>query len=184
MPKIGNPLPIDQRRSVQEPILVPATSQPSTQISALKINYMPYQIGQETAAAQSKLREEYGNLLKSVADAKVATQRIERQYAVNDFERGFDNLDRYYQEKMSEAFNPKDQLAVTTEYRAKITEQSKKYSKIFPNATPEEQKYGLQRLSKSLSKATTMEGTYNLTKFKQTDSDLVKGIEDYKRDLT
>ena len=37
MPKIGNPLPIDQRRSVQEPILVPATSQHSTQISLTRL---------------------------------------------------------------------------------------------------------------------------------------------------
>ena len=184
MPKIGNPLPIDQRQSVQEPVLVPDTSQPSTNLQALRVNYMPYQIGQETASSQNRLREEMGNLVSSVVKAKVVTEQINQQYALNNFDKQFDNTDRMFREKMSRAFEPESQNAVITEYRKAIELKSKEYSKIFPKATPDQQKYVLQRLSKSLSKATVMEGTYNLTKFKQTDANLQSRIKDYQRNLT
>ncbi len=184
MPKIGNPLPIDQRQSVQESVLVPDTSQPSTNLQTLRVNYMPYQIGQETASSQNLLREEMGNLVSSVVKAKVITEQINQQYALNNFDKQFDNTDRMFREKMSRAFEPESQNAVITEYRKAIELKSKEYSKIFPKATPEQQKYVLQRLSKSLSKATVMEGTYNLTKFKQTDANLQSRIKDYQRNLT
>ena len=83
MAKIGSPLQITERKSVQEPTMLPTTSQVGNQVQALKIDYMPYEIGQANAQADSMLSGELTNMVTTVAKAYQTTQDINKQYKLN-----------------------------------------------------------------------------------------------------
>ncbi|SVA41553.1 uncharacterized protein METZ01_LOCUS94407, partial [marine metagenome] len=78
MAKIGSPLQITERKGVQEPVMLPTTSQVSTNVPAQRLELMDYSIGQETARASTAVTEELGNLVVTVAEAYRVNQETKK----------------------------------------------------------------------------------------------------------
>ena len=172
MAKIGSPLQIDQRKSVQEPVLLPTTSRIGNNVGALKVDYMPYEIGQENAKAQMAVTNELSNMAFKVAEAYQVTENINRQYKVNLLERDLQENDAVFASEMSEARTYEQKNDVVERYRASITDFGSRYNKIYPSATPKEQRVGLDMQSRSLAKASTYEVQANMAQYSETTSDL------------
>jgi hypothetical protein len=172
MAKIGSPLQVDQRKSVQEPVLLPTTSRIGNNVGALKVDYMPYEIGQENAKAQMAVTNELSNMAFKVAEAYQVTQNIDRQYKVNLLEKDLQENDAVFASEMAKTRTYEEKNAVVEQYRASITNFGSKYNDIYPSATPKEQRVGLDMLSRSLTKASTYEVQANIAQFTETNADL------------
>jgi len=172
MAKLGRRLEVDQRKSVQEPVLLPTTSRIGNNVGALKVDYMPYEIGQENAKAEMAVTNELTNMAFTVAEAVKVTQNINKQYKVNLLERDLQENDAIFASEMSETRTYEQKNDVVERYRASITAFGSQYNKIYPSATPKEQRVGLDMLSRSLTKASTYEVQANIAQFTETDADL------------
>ena len=105
MAKIGSPLQITERKSVQEPMMLPSTSQVGNQVQALKIDYMPYEIGQANVQADSMLSGELTKMAATFAEAYKANEDINKQYKLNLLEKDMGDNDRLYKEKWAKTRN-------------------------------------------------------------------------------
>ena len=101
MAKLGRRLEVDQRKSVQEPVLLPTTSRIGNNVGALKVDYMPYEIGQENAKAEMAVTNELTNMAFTVAEAVKVTQDINKQYKVNLLERDLQENDAVFASEMA-----------------------------------------------------------------------------------
>ena len=183
MAKIGSPLQVTERKSVQEPMMLPSTSQVGNQVQALKIDYMPYDIGQANAQADSMLSGELTNMVMTVAKAYQTTQDINKQYKLNLLEKDMGDNDRLYKEKWAETRNYEDKSVVVADYRTSITDFAGRFNKIYPDATPKEQRVGMGLISKSSSKATVFENQANVAQFNETNSDLKLRLQENLKDF-
>jgi hypothetical protein len=172
MAKIGSPLPIDQRKSVQEPVLLPATSRIGNNVGALKVDYMPYEIGEDNAKAQMAVTNEMTNMAFKMAEAYQITQDINKQYKVNLLEKDLQENDITFASEMAETRTFEEKNDVVERYRSSITDFGSKYNSIYPNQTPQEQRVGLDMLSRSLTKASTYETQAQIAQFTETNADL------------
>jgi len=183
MAKIGSPLQITERKGVQEPIMLPSTSQVSANVPVQRIDLMDYNIGQETAKSSQLVTQELGNLATAAAKAYKTTDDINKQYKLNLLEKDMGDNDRLYKEKMAETRNYEQKNVVVEEYRASITDFGKRFNQIYPNATPKEQRAGLGLMSKSLGFATTYETQASLAKFNETFTQLKLQQKENIKDL-
>jgi len=183
MAKIGSPLQITERKGVQEPVMLPTTSQVSANVPVQRIDLMDYSIGQETAKASQLVNQEFGNLVVAAAKAYKTTDDINKQYKLNLLEKDMGANDRLYKEKMAETRNYEQKNVVVEEYRASITDFGKRFNQIYPNATPKEQRAGLGLMSKSLGFATTYETQASLAKFNETFTELKLQQKENIKDL-
>ena len=98
MAKIGSPLQITERKGVQEPVMLPTTSQVSANVPVQRMDLMDYSIGQETAKSSQLVNQELGNLVVAAAKAYKTTDDINKQYKLNLLEKDMGKNDRLYKE--------------------------------------------------------------------------------------
>ena len=183
MAKIGSPLQITERKSVQEPMMLPSTSQVGNQVQALKIDYMPYEIGQANAEADSMLSGELTKMAATFAEAYKANEDINKQYKLNLLEKDMGDNDRLYKEKWAKTRNYEEKSVVVADYRNSITDFGKRFNQIYPEATPKEQRVGMGLVSKSLGFATTYEAQASVAQFNETFAQLKLQQKENLKDL-
>jgi len=119
MAKIA-PLPVDQRRGVQERIPLGGAGRIPTNVPALKIQHMDYSIGQANAQASQLIGQELGNMVGKVSDAvmfKIENDKQRDQLQIND---DANNLQRQYKEQFSLARTASAQEEVADSYEKEL----------------------------------------------------------------
>ena len=119
MAKIA-PLPVDQRRGVQERIPLGGAGQIPTNVPALKIAPIDYRYGQLNAEASQLIGQELGNMVGKVSDAvmfKVENDKQRDQLQIND---DANTLQRQWKEKFALARTASAQEEVSLGYEQEL----------------------------------------------------------------
>ncbi len=119
MAKIA-PLPVDQRRGVQERIPLGGAGQIPTNVPALKIAPMDYRHGQLNAEASQLIGQELGNMVGKVSEAvmfKVENDKQRDQLQIND---DANTLQRQWKEKFALARTASAQEEVSLGYEQEL----------------------------------------------------------------
>ena len=181
MAKIGSPLPLDQRKGVQERIPLGGSGQISTNVPAQRLQMMDYSIGQANAKASQLVGNELMGMAVKVGDAVVYKMKIDKQRAQLKMESEVHTTQRAYEQEFAAARTADEQDAIIGRYDKELVGFGQRFDKEGWGSV---QDAALKEQLLSQSKGILAEFRIKNTKTKYTDTvsrlelKLARGLKD------
>ena len=128
---IGKPLLVQQRKSVQQPVLSTNTRELSTNIKALQLPFADYSIAQNNALASHAVGKELANMVSAGVSAKINWDNQQDEFERLTWMDEWQKSDLDFKGRFAKAVTPDQKQTVLTDYDANLQELTDKWSEKF-----------------------------------------------------